>query len=187
MRKVIAAVLFALGLMPAMANPAFDLGPAIGTQAPSLGQPLDAAGKSRTLDSLMGEKGLVLFFVRSASWCPYCKTQIIDLNSGFGEIGKRGYRLAGISYDKPEVQAAVTAEHQIKYPLLSDPQSAVIDRFKLRDPQYKPGSRAFGVPRPIILILDRKGVIRAKLYEETYRTRPPLPLILDALDKVTAR
>ena len=99
MRKVIAAVLFALGLMPAMANPAFDLGPAIGTQAPSLGQPLDAAGKSRTLDSLMGEKGLVLFFVRSASWCPYCKTQIIDLNSGLGEIGKRGYRLAGISYD----------------------------------------------------------------------------------------
>ena len=63
----------------------------------------------------------------------------------------------------------------------------MIDRFKLRDPQYKPGSRAFGVPRPIILILDRKGVIRAKLYEETYRTRPPLPLILDALDKVTAR
>ena len=87
MGKIIAAVFFALGLMPAMANPAFDLGPAIGTQAPSLGQPLDAAGKPRTLDSLMGEKGLVLFFVRSASWCPYCKAQIIDLNSGLGEIG----------------------------------------------------------------------------------------------------
>jgi peroxiredoxin len=187
MGKIIAAVFFALGLMPAMANPAFDLGPAIGTPAPSLGEPLDAAGKPRTLDSLMGEKGLVLFFVRSASWCPYCKTQIIDLNSGLGEIGKRGYRLAGISYDKPEVQAEVTAEHQIKYPLLSDPQSAVIDRFKLRDPQYKPGSRAYGVPRPIIFILDRKGVIRAKLYEETYRTRPPLPVILDALDKVSAQ
>jgi len=187
MGKIIAALFFALGLMPAMANPDFNLGPAIGAQAPSLGQPLDAGGKPRSLDSLMGEKGLVLFFVRSAAWCPYCKAQIIDLNSGLGEIGKRGYRLAGISYDKPEVQAGVTAEHQIKYPLLSDPQSVVIDRFKLRDPQYKPGSRAFGVPRPIIFILDRKGVIKAKLYEETYRTRPPLPLILETLDKVSAK
>src|SRR5690606_22885576 len=147
---------------------------------------LDAAGKPRTGDSRMGEKGRGLFFIRSAAWCRYCKAQIIDRNSGLGVVGKRGFRLGGICYDKPVVQAEVTAEHQIKYPLLSDPQSVVIDRFQLRDPQYKPGSRAFGVPRPIIFILDRKGVIKVKLYEETYRTRPPLPVILDALDKTSA-
>ncbi len=185
--KFIAVIMLALGLAaPAAAAPAFELGPASGTVAPSIGTPLDQSGKPRSLDSLMGEKGLVLFFFRSAAWCPYCQAQLIDLNSGVAEIARRGYRLAGISYDPPSVQAEFIADRAIRYTLLSDPKSEVIDRYKLRDPQYKPGSRAYGVPRPIIFVLDRKGVIRAKLYEETYKTRPPVGLVIETLDKISA-
>jgi peroxiredoxin len=185
MRQLIAALVFALGLAaPAFANPDFDLGPAIGSKAPSIGAPQDETGKPRALDSLMGEKGVVLFFFRSAAWCPYCQAQLIDLNSGVAELAKRGYRLAGISYEPPAVDAGFIADRDIKYPLLSDPKSEVIDRYNLRDPQYKPGSRAYGVPRPVIFILDRKGVIKAKLYEETYKTRPPVGLVIETLDKL---
>jgi len=60
----------------------------------------------------------------------------------------------------------------------------VIDRYKLRDPQYPPGDFAYGVPRPIIFILDKNGVIKAKLYEETYTKRPPLALVLETLDRI---
>ena len=84
---------------------------------------------------------------------------------------------------RPAWTRIFTANRGILFPLLSDPGSEVIDRYNLRDPQYKPGSRAFGVPRPIIFVLDRKGVIKAKLYEETYKTRPPLALVLETLDK----
>jgi hypothetical protein len=45
-----------------------DLGPAVGTKAPDIGAPLDQASKPRPLDSLMGDKGLVLFFFRSTVW-----------------------------------------------------------------------------------------------------------------------
>ncbi len=45
--------------------------------------------------------------------------------------------------------------------MLSDEKSAMIDAFDLRDPQYKPGSKAHGVPRPAIFIIDAEGVIRA--------------------------
>ena len=44
-----------------------NLGPQIGTRAPDLTL-LDQKGQSRTLTSLMGPKGLMLVFFRSADW-----------------------------------------------------------------------------------------------------------------------
>lgn len=189
MLKLILATFLTLGLaslgmtLPAAANPDFALGPDVGAMAPTIGTPPDMTGRPRSLDSLRGANGTVLFFFRSAAWCPYCQAQLIELNKGVAALEKRGYRLAGLSYDKPEILAAFAAERGLQYTLLSDPASQVIDRFGLRDPQYKPGSRAFGVPRPIILILDRAGVVKAKLYEANYQARPPLPLLLETLDK----
>jgi hypothetical protein len=45
-----------------------DRGPAVGTKAPDIGTPSDQNGQPRTLASLMGAKGLVLLFFRSAAW-----------------------------------------------------------------------------------------------------------------------
>jgi hypothetical protein len=67
MLKVIAAAILALGTMVQVAA-AQDLGPAIGTKAPDIGTPLDQSGKARDIASLMGDKGLVLFFFRSTIW-----------------------------------------------------------------------------------------------------------------------
>ena len=45
-------------------------------------------------------------------------------------------------------------------------------------------NRGYGVPRPIIFILDRNGMIKAKLHEDTYKKRPPVELVIEALDKL---
>ena len=186
---VLALSLVALALVdsPVRANPEFDLGPAVNANAPDIGTPPDQTGKPRALASLMGDKGLVLFFFRSADWCPYCKAQLIDLNSGIAAIESRGYRLAGISYDSPAILQSFTEQRSIRYTLLSDPKSEVIDRYKLRDPQYPPGNLAYGVPRPIIFILDKNGVIKSKLYEETYTKRPPVSLVLATIDQLARK
>ena len=185
MTRLLFALLLAIGLsMPAAANPDFDLGPAVGSVAPDIGMPADSAGAPRSLQSLMGKQGLVLFFYRSAAWCPFCQLQLMNLNSGAADIAARGYGLAGISYEPPAVNAKFIAENKIAYPLLSDAQSEIIDRYGLRDPQYKKGSRAYGVPRPVIFVLDRNGTIRAKLYEDGYIKRPPASLVIETLDKV---
>jgi len=94
--------------------------------------------------------------------------------------------LAGLCYEPTDVLSAFVARRGITYTLLSDPKSEVIDRYGLRDPQYKAGSRAYGVSRPIIFIIDRDGVIKAKLFEETFQKRPPLNLVLETLDKVAS-
>jgi peroxiredoxin len=181
----IAALSFAASLTLAAAEQ--DLGPAIGAKAPDIGMLPDQKGTPRSFSSLMGDNGLVLFFVRSADWCPYCQAQMIDLNTATEAIERRGYKMAGISYDKPEVLEKFVERRSIRYTLLSDTKSEIIDRYKLRDPQYAEGSFAYGVPRPIILILDKSGTVKAKLYEETYQKRPPAALLVEALDKLGGR
>lgn len=187
MTKFVAILVLTLGLIaPAFAKPQMDLGPPIGTKAPTIGMPIDSKGIARSLDSVMGKNGTVLFFFRSAAWCPYCQAQLLNLNDRVLDIEKRGYSLVGISYDQPTVQADFISQRGIKYTLLSDPKSEIINRYNLRDPQYKEGSKAYGVPRPIIFVLDRSGTIKAKLYEETYTKRPPVDLVIENLDKIDA-
>lgn len=185
---ILAFAAFALGLLTyapsSRANPDFELGPAVGAKVPDIGKPLDYTGAPRTLGSLMGEKGLVLFFFRSADWCPFCQAQMMDLNTAVAQMERRGYKLAGISYDSPEIQKTFIERRKIGYTLLSDPKSEIIARYKLRDPQYPPGNFAYGVPRPIIFILDKSGVVKAKLYEDTYTKRPPAALVVETLDKL---
>lgn len=174
-----------VGALLALSSPARaldDRGPPVGTATPDIGMPLDQAAKPRPLASLTGKNGTVFLFFRSADWCPYCQRQLMDLNEGLAEIEKRGFKLAALSYDSPEILAKFTEKRDIKFPLLSDPKSAVIDRYGLRDPAYAGKPKYDGVPRPIILILDPKGVIKAKLYEESYKDRPPVAEVLAKLD-----
>ncbi len=104
------AILASVVFFGATAGFAEDLGPAIGTKAPDIGIRLDQSGKPRQLSDLMGRNGLVLFFYRSADWCPFCQAQLVDINSGMPEIEKRGYRVAGLSYDSPEILQATTVK-----------------------------------------------------------------------------
>lgn len=163
---------------------ALDIGPAVGSKAPSL-QATDAAGKPASLTSVSGPKGVVLVFYRSAKWCPYCQKQLIELRHAQAPLQARGYGLAAISYDPAEVLTRFAAQRDIGYALLSDPGSKTIDAYRLRDPQYKQGSFAYGVPMPAIFVISPKGVIQAKLAEEGYKTRPSVQSILDAVDKIS--
>jgi peroxiredoxin len=185
--KLLRAVIFCLfaTLMFSTSNGALadaTFGPKVGVRAPDIGSLPDQTGKARKLSDLSGKKGVVLVFYRSAGWCPYCQAQLMALNAGAADIQSRGYRIVGLSYDTPEVAKAFTDKRAITYTLLSDPKSVVIESWGLRDPQYPQGHRAFGVPRPAIFVLDRKGVIRASLAEETYQKRPPVAEIVKALD-----
>ncbi|MGQ3016433.1 peroxiredoxin family protein [Phenylobacterium sp.] len=178
------AAIAAVILAPAAALAApIAIGPPVGTKAPAL-VATDAAGRPAALADLAGPRGLVLVFVRSARWCPFCQTQLIDLREAQGALKAKGYGLAALSYDSPEVLAQFAARRDIDYPLLSDPKSATIDAFGIRDPQYPAGHMAHGVPQPAIFILSRDGVVKASLAEEGYRTRPPTSVVLETVSRL---
>ncbi len=184
------AIAIAIAATIAMATTAgaanFDIGPAVGTKPPAL-HVIDAAGKSPGVKSLAGKNGVVLMFFRSAKWCPYCQAQLLAMKAAPEQLAARGYTLAAISYDDPQVLADFTTKRAINYTLLSDKGSMTIDAWGLCDPQYKADSMAYGVPMPGMFVLGRDGIVRAKLAEQGYKTRPPLEAVMATIDALPRR
>ncbi len=161
-----------------------DAGIAVNAKAPVRLALQDSAGNETTLASQMGQNGLVLLLVRSAGWCPYCKAQLIQTVQIEEAVAQRGYALASLSYDEPDVLAGFKADRDIGYAMLSDPHSRMIDALELRDPQYGPDSKAYGVPLAAILVLAADGTVKAKHVSDDFRRRPKNDDVLAMIDGV---
>jgi len=170
------------------------LGPQVGTTVPDFNL-ADQRGRQRTLQSVMGPKGAMIVFYRSADWCPYCKTQLLELQSQYDTLRKDGLGLVGISYDSREILAAFSEQHGITFPLLSDAGSETIKRYGIlntvaeeglgpngKDPdviaQVKlyvsangANERQRGIPFPGTFIVDRGGRVKARFFEDSYTVR----------------
>ena len=170
--------LVVLAAFSASAAIAAEPGPAVGATFPHDLAAQDQSGRQRTLPSVMGEKGVAIFFVRSADWCPFCKGQLVDVNRHFAGFQALGLNVVSVSVDQVAKIAAFAAEQHIEYTMLADPEGAINLSLGIRDEQYPVGSAAFGVPRPTLYVLDRSGTIRLRYMEPTYRTRPDLDAVL---------
>ncbi len=195
-------------LVPAMAQTqpgqkidVSKLGPQVGEQVPDFSLK-DQTGKTWTRQSIMGPKGAMLVFVRSADWCPYCKTQLVDLQTGVAELRKRGLGVATISYDPPEILAKFAKQHGITYPMLSDVGSATIKKFGLLNPvpewaqgpdkddpavqaevqKYvsvvRPTAAMVGIAFPGNFILDPQGRVKSRSFEDFYVERNTVSSLL---------
>ncbi len=67
---------------------------------------------------------------------------------------------------------------KITFPLLSDPDSAIIRRFGVLSPDYPEGDPVHGVPHPVTFITDERGVVRSKFFEGSYVNRRTAASIL---------
>lgn len=153
-------------------------GPAVGDFFPLSIAAEDQQGQRRTLGELAGDQGLVLAFVRSVDWCPFCKSQLADLNRRVEDFSRLGLNVVSISVDEvPEISAFAKAQN-IAYAMLADPAGDINADLGIRDEQYPVGSAAFGVPRPVLYVIDKNATVRAVYMEPTYRTRPDLDIVL---------
>jgi peroxiredoxin len=84
-------------------------------------------------------------------------------------IEEAGVQVVGISYDSPTVLKKFSDGASISFPLLSDPGSKTIEAYHIRNLDAK--DKAVGVPYPGTFIVDPQGVIRAKIFLESYRDR----------------
>src|SRR6266853_2216311 len=127
----------------------------VGQKAPAFSA-RDQFGREQTLDSLKGPKGTVLLFYRSADWCPYCKGQLIQLQSAKARFEEQGLKLAGISYDNEAILKFFSDRHKIDFPLLSDPDSSVIRAYDVLNSEATGQNK--GMARPGYFFIDTKGV-----------------------------
>jgi hypothetical protein len=101
----------------------------------------------------------------------------VELGQQAEAIRKLGYGVAALSYDSPAALAHFAARKQLSIPLLSDPESKVIDAFGIRNENIKEGF-AKGVPHPGLFVLGATGRVEAKYFEDDYRERITVSSIL---------
>jgi hypothetical protein len=104
----------------------------------------------------------------------------VELQGRYDDIRKQGLGLIAISYDSPETLKKFADSRGIRFPLISDAGSAIVKRFGILNEQQEPGTRLYGIPHPGTFIVDRKGVVTSRFFEEAYQERYTAAAILAA-------
>ena len=152
-------------------------GPAVGSPLPSF-RLVDQTGRARTLPSLVGPRGLLLVFFQSADWCPYCKNQLVEMQSSLAAARAAGIHLAAVSYDPPRVLRQFAVRRSITFPLLADPASTLIRAASMLLPGPPPSSPFAGASYPGAVLVDHRGIIEAKFLHGDLRERDSAAAIL---------
>jgi peroxiredoxin len=143
-------------------------GPAIGTKAPAF-KLKDQTGKERSLEEFLKKGKVALVFYRSAGWCPFCQKHLVQMQSDLKELEAASFSVVGISYDSVDTLATFADKRKITFTLLSDPGSKTIVAYGLLNKEA--AGKAEGIAYPGTIVLDREGVVRAKLFMDGYRDR----------------
>jgi peroxiredoxin len=94
---------------------------------------------------------------------------LVQLQADLKKFEAAGVQVAAVSYDSVEVLAKFARNRKITFPLLSDPGSKTITAYGLLNKEAK--GRTAGIPYPGTFLIDREGVVRAKLFRDGYRAR----------------
>jgi AhpC/TSA family/Disulphide bond corrector protein DsbC len=95
----------------------------------------------------------------------------VELEQNREKIRKQGLGLAAVSYDSVAVLKSFADRKHIGFPLLSDADSRVIREYGILNETVKQGTMQYGIPFPGTYVLDLKGVVVSKYFEDDYRER----------------
>lgn len=139
----------------------------VGSTAPDF-ELLNQYGLSTSLESVMGDEGLVLVFARSAHFCGYCRNQLAEMQQNDESLRSVGVHQAAVTPDAVDVLREFSDAQRLTYPLLSDLGSATIKAFGVLNHNH-PDER--GLPFPGQFFITPDGVIRAKAFTGDLRRR----------------
>ncbi|MEV6773051.1 peroxiredoxin [Nocardia sp. NPDC051030] len=101
-----------------------------GQLAPNFELP-DQSGTTRSLDSLLAEGPVVLFFYPAAN-TPVCTAEACHFRDLAGEFKALGASCVGISADSVDVQSGFAEKQGLGYPILSDAGAKVAAEFGVK-------------------------------------------------------
>jgi cytochrome c biogenesis protein CcmG/thiol:disulfide interchange protein DsbE len=105
----------------------------------------DTKGDFVTLSSYQDKKAVILLFW--ATWCPYCRKELKNLNSMYQELKKEGFEVLAVNTGESFYKADNFAkDYKLNYPVLLDEDTSV--------------TSSYGVAGiPFYVIIDKKGKI----------------------------
>jgi peroxiredoxin len=105
----------------------------------------------------------------------------VELQSRTSELKARGLGLAVITYDSLAVLQDFSRRRGITFPLLSDPGSRTIKQYGILNTTVPETSSTHGIPFPGTFIINRRGEVTGRFFEEPYQERTTVARIMLAL------
>lgn len=131
-----------------------------GDKAPAFSLP-DADGKTVKLADFTGRKVIVYFYPAAST--PGCTKQACDFRDSLAQLNGAGIDVVGISPDKPAKLATFRDAEKLTFPLLSDPDRAVLTAWGTFGEKKMYGKTVHGVIRSTFLV-DALGKIEVAQY-----------------------
>ncbi len=106
-------------------------------------------GKTLRFSELRGKKVVLINFW--ATWCPPCRLEMPTMQKIYSEYRGKGFEILAVNIEpdaKQEIREFMK-ELRLTFPVLLDPQMKVAREY-----------RVFGLP--VSILVDRKGIVRAR-------------------------
>ena len=132
----------------------------VGDKAPAFSLS-DADGNTVKLSDFRGRKVIVYFYPAAST--PGCTKQACDFRDSLAQLNDAGLDVVGISPDKPEKLAKFRDSEGLTFPLLSDPERAVLTEWGAFGEKTMYGKTVQGVIRSTFVV-DEKGTIEVAQY-----------------------
>ena len=121
----------------------------------------DDTGEQVSLADFRGRSVVVYFY--PAALTPGCTKQACDFRDSLAQLNDAGYDVLGISPDQPAKLAKFREQEGLTFPLLSDPDRAVLNAYGAFGEKQNYGRTIMGVIRSTFVV-DPDGKIAQALY-----------------------
>ncbi|CCG08920.1 peroxiredoxin [Pararhodospirillum photometricum] len=128
----------------------------VGDPAPDFTLPASGGG-TVSLADLTGKIVVLYFYPKDST--PGCTREAIAFRDALPEFEALGAQVIGVSRDSLKSHDAFTTKQGLTFPLASDGESVVCDRYGVRVYKMLYGKISLGIERATFLI-DREGVLR---------------------------
>lgn len=148
-----------------------------GKKAPAFTLESSDGGKVKLKD--LADKWVVLYFY-PRDMTPGCTTEAQEFRDAKGALKERGAVVLGVSKDSIASHEKFRDKHGLNFPLLSDPEGKVLEKYGAWGEKNMYGKKRMGIIRTTVLI-DPAGKVR-KVFSKV-RVKGHVEKVLEALDE----
>ncbi len=191
MKKIITIVLFSLSfaLQAQVADKPENISPLlIGEKIPNI-KLQDVSGKEIETNALLAKKTVLIVY--RGGWCPYCNSQLADMQEIEKEILALGYQIVAISPDAPSFLKETEEKGKLGYTLVSDSNGdfskavgiafTTPEKYSKMLGKYSDGKNTNWLPVPTVYVVNDKQEIEFLYINPDYAKRLKGQLLLSVL------
>ncbi|MQP25246.1 redoxin domain-containing protein [Flavobacterium sp. LMO8] len=146
----------------------------------------DSDGVEVNTSKILSKKTVLVVY--RGGWCPYCNSQLADMQEIENQIIALGYQIVAVSPDAPSFLKQTEDKKELKYQLYSDSEGKLAQSlgiaFKREKPKldkYSEGKNPGFLPVPTVYVLNKNNEIEFLYINPNYSKRLDGKLLLAVL------